>query len=238
MIRIPAFVRDDQSTLGLVKQITDNFRVAFLGKITAFDEEKQTVDISPVVSEPTYLPDGSVDNIPWPDLSGVPVVTTGFGPWCITFPVKIGSTALILCTDLNFREWYKRDQNINMSSEEYHSLNNAIALTGINSSQTLIPNYLTDGISIRNTEGQLSIDITESGIQAKVGGKMTLDITGENVNINIGGTTIATITQSGITMDSVDITIQGTKIFEWLTTHTHGYVSPSGPAITDPAGPQ
>lgn len=233
----PVFVNDDNSTLGLVREITDNMRVAFIAEVTKFDAENNTVDVSPVVTEQTYTAAG-IDNIPWPSISKVPLSTIGFGSWYLTMPVKVGSKVLVLCTDLDFSEWYKRDQNTNSSSREYHSFKNAIAIAGINSSLTLIPNYSTTGPEIRNVDGQFSLKISEDSLQLSMGGNLSLDITGNNVNINIGGTTIATVTASGVTMPSVDLTIQGTKIFEWLTTHTHQYVSPAGPAQTAPAGPQ
>lgn len=234
----PAFAKDDESTLGLVKELVDNWRVAFIARVTSFDAEKQTVDVTPVMTEPTYLPSGAVGNMEWPPIHRVPVTTIGYGSWQLTMPVEVGSDVLIVCTDLEFQEWYKRNQVTNKSRKEYHTLNNAIAVAGIKSSLNPIPNYSITGPEIRNVNGQFSLSITEESLRLKIGGKLSLDITGDNVIINIAGTPIATVTSSGITMDSVDLTIQGTKIFEWLTTHTHGYVSPGGPAVTDPAGPQ
>lgn len=238
-MRVPPFVNDDESTLGLVRRhIINSFRVSFLAKVIKFDPVKQTIDAKPVIAQKFYSPSGTIEDIPWSVVTNVPLCTIGFGSWYLTMPVDIGTTVLIVCNDLNFREWYQRNQDVNTTNTDYHSLNNAIAIAGINSSLTSIPDYATDGPEIKNVNGDFSLKISENGIQTKVGQSLVLDITGESISITIGGTKVAEVTSSGITMDTLDITIQGTKLYDWLTTHTHGYVSPGGPAITDPAGPQ
>ena len=235
-MRAPPFINDDESTLGLVKKnIFNSLRVSFLAKVTKFNAEKQTVDVKPVIAQKFYSPSGVIEDISWPSLSNIPLCTIGFGSWYLTMPVDIGTTVLVVCNDLNYGEWYKRDQEVNTTNTDYHSLNNAIAIAGLNSSKTCIPNYSTNGPEIRNVNGDFSLKISENGIQTNVGQSLVLDITGEVISITIGGTKIAEVTSSGITMDTLDITIQGTKLYEWLTTHTHPITQPG---TTDPAGPQ
>ena len=194
MILAPQFVKDSNSSLGLVKQLLDGFRVAFVGRVTAFYSDKQTVDIDPVVTEPTYTPDRNIDNIPWPSLSDVPVCTFGFGNWYLTMPIQIGSTVLVVCTDLELDSWYKRDQEVNISGVGYHSLNNAIAIAGINSSLKSLENYFTDGPEIRNRQGDTSIKISDKKVQVSLNSQTTLEMTDESVTLTVGGTEIATIT--------------------------------------------
>ena len=220
---LPLFYETMESTQGLTKKALENFNVAFIGKVSAFNPVKQTVDVIPVVAAQVYTTNGNKTYSQGPMISDIPLCTTGFGSWYITNPVEIGSTVVVLCTDLNFSEWTKRGLAFNPSNTQYHSLNNAIAIAGINSNITSIPNFYPNGLEIRNKLGTVSLKMTEDGL-----------------TFSIGGIEIMSITATGIDIKTLDLTIQGTKIFEWLTTHTHSYIAPqhaAGSANTQPAGP-
>lgn len=273
---VPSFIKDDKAQFGLAQRMINQLRVAFIARVTKWDPVKQTIDADPVVTEPTYTPDGKVSNILWPSVKDVPVCTFGFGAWYLTMPIKVGCTVLVVCTDLGLRDWYKRDQSANNPERDYHSLNNAVAIVGINSSLKSIPDYFTSGPEIRNIDGKLSIQVSEEGVKTKVNDTLTFDVLGSSINANInnqmkvdvtdssinidvnsnlklditssditikiGGVEIAKIDDSGIDIKTKEIKIQGTKIYEWLITHTHEYVlplspSPTQPGNTQPAGP-
>lgn len=252
---VPSFIKDDKSQFGLAQRMINQLRVAFIARVTKWDPVKQTIDADPVVTEPTYTPDGKVSNILWPSVKDVPVCTFGFGAWYLTMPIKVGCTVLIVCTDLGLRDWYKRDQSANNPERDYHSLNNAVAIVGINSSLKSIPDYFTSGPEIRNIDGKLSIQVSEEGVKTKVNDTLTFDVLGSSINIGIssnlnlditdsditikiGGVEIAKIDDSGIDIKTKEIKIQGTKIYEWLITHTHEYVLPSSPSPTQPGNTQ
>ena len=238
---VPSFINDDNSTLGLVKQKLDQFRVAFIGQVVKFDSDKQTVDVKPVVTEPTYKPDGSVENMAWPQINNIPLCNIGFDTWFVTMPVAVGSNVLVVCSDLGIEQWFKRGQSMNNTNEARHSLNNAIAIAGVNPSTKSISNFFMGGPEIRDKTGNISLQISSNGFDLKIGSNTLISITSSSIAVKVGGTNVLTIDSSGVDIPSKEITIKGTKIYDWLTTHTHQYIAPAipaGPANTEPAGPQ
>lgn len=232
-MRTPSWIENDDSSLGLIKQLLNEVHVAFLAKVTKIDYEHQSVDVTPLVTEPNYLPSGDVINVLWPPLQNVPLCTIGFGSWYLTMPIDIGTTVLVICNDLSIKEWYKRGQEINVGTAEYHTLNNAIAIAGLNPSTHSIKDYYQDGPEIRNVNGNFSAKISEAGINLSIGSSLVLSITGDSINIVIGGNQIAQFNSSGLEIKSLDVTVQGVKLYDWLINHIHAIVQAGQ---TEPAG--
>lgn len=119
--------------------------------------------------------------IDMPVLSNVPVMFMSCGGASLTMPVKKGDSCLLIFCDIDIKSWLLGGDNLKPQTNRIHSLNDAIALTGLNP--------FNKAIQVENNEDVL-LQYSGSKIRLKPNGVVNiesakeLNIKTENVVIN------------------------------------------------------
>lgn len=144
-----------------------------IGTIFHFYPDKQTADVQinyrKVIKGGAPEPNstnGDVDiAVPYPVLSNCPVVVIGGGGGCITFPVAIGDTCLVLFCDRDIDTWFNYGiTGAVPNSNRTHDLTDAIVLVGIHSLISSIAYYATNKVEIRYDLVKISLSATDIGV--------------------------------------------------------------------------
>lgn len=162
---------------------SDSFNSIKVGKITAVDLSKQTVDVQILhkrVNENNLTKRELRD---YPVLLGVPFVVLGGGTSHLTFPISIGDNCLLMFCDFEIDRWWDSGEAQPSNFERRHDISDAFAIVGVHSLVDLIQGYsqyveLKYSDSSKITVGE-SIDLTNE--QTNISGKLDVvdDITGQ-----------------------------------------------------------
>jgi hypothetical protein len=148
--------------LDIFKQnLLANFNCHHLAVIQSFNSANQTVTANINYTRTVYNLQGNTktgqvaqvllaQQINYPLLVDVPVIVLGGGGCHLTFPIKQGDQALILFNDRSIDSWFQNGQIGNLSSPRTHSFSDGIALVGLNSLNSSIPNYDTTRAVLQN----------------------------------------------------------------------------------------
>lgn len=150
-----------------------NFNCHHLATIQSFNSANQTVTANINYTRTVYNLQGNTktgqvaqvllaQQINYPLLVDVPVFVFGDGGLCnLTFPIKQGAQCLILFNDRSIDNWFQSGQVGPLSSPRTHSFSDGIALIGLNSLNTSIPNYDTTHAVLRNGTTGIGVSATK-----------------------------------------------------------------------------
>jgi hypothetical protein len=109
-------------------------RVAIPGVVTSYDATKQLADVSPQVSEPFELEDGTVEQRRLPVVPSVPVMFPGASGFRITYPIEKGDTGLLIFCDRSIDAWLARGGHTAPTDARRHHLSDAVFVPGLHPS--------------------------------------------------------------------------------------------------------
>jgi hypothetical protein len=119
-----------------------------------------TVRVSPAITEATLDANGVRQDVALPDLDMVPLAVFGGGGLFITFPVSEGDECLLLFQDMCIdAAWQNGDVNNPQLHKRRHDLSDAVCVPLAWSQQTVLDDYSTDSLQIRNEAGTAIIEI-------------------------------------------------------------------------------
>ena len=163
----------------LIDKKIDLIHTTTIGVIQSFDAETQTAVVQPAIKrlvttdkQETVVYDYEDYNL----LVNVPVVFNGGGGWFMTFPVAQGDECLLFSMERSIGKWKK---NGGVQEQSHYtrklSLKDAVALVGIQSKASSLPNFNASEPELRNREGDIKLSMTEEGLSVTG----NLDITGD-----------------------------------------------------------
>ena len=120
---------------------SQSFNAIKIGRITAVDFSKQTVDVQ-ILHKMKDERDPRVKKLrDYPPLQQVPFVVLGGGDSRITFPIKVGDNCLLLFCDYEIDRWWDTGEPLPATYERRHNISDAFALVGVHSIVDLISGY-------------------------------------------------------------------------------------------------
>lgn len=122
-------------------ELLDNFmrmsrlglRVAMPGKVTAYSQSRNTVNVEPQLKVPLESPDGSFEFEGLPIIMDVPILwPSGSGGDCfITWPLAIGDYVELLFNDFDIGVWRTQGEAGNPGDQRAHGPSGAVAIPGM-----------------------------------------------------------------------------------------------------------
>lgn len=196
--------------------------VAQIVKVTAYDADKQMVDVQPLVKR---LENGTYQS--QPPVLGVPVICDLCAKYGKKVEYKEGDVGLIVFCDADIDNAVSSGSEGEPNTERNHSATDAVFIGGVRagSAQDALP----DGYAMGTKDGSIYLVIKDTGLEilgdTKVEGDITITgnvkITGD-VKITGSANVIGGITTTG------DVVAGGKS----LMSHTHNSSAPGTPTST------
>jgi len=199
----------------------DSIRVAMPGIVVSFDEDEQTVEVRPALTDQT-VQGGLAQTIVLKNLEDVPICVPRGGPFALTLPIQEGDECLVIFGDMDIGAWWEAgaaDKAQNQIHQRRHTLADGFALMACWSQPRVLENYSTTSAQLRTEDGTVVLDIAASQITVtaptiKFVASSEIDMNAPTINI----------TGSSAVNISTNTKIDG-KLFD---PHTHGGVATGG----------
>lgn len=196
-----------------------------IGIIESFDASKQIAVVQPAIKKIVVIENRetityTTENHPL--LVNVPIVFPGGGDWFMTFPVKKGDECLIFSMERSIGKWKKNGGVQDPSNYKRKlSFKDAVAMVGIQSQASSLPNFNTTEPELRNRAGDIKLTMGSTGMKL-VG------------NLEVEGTVTATdaISSDGEVTANAGIPATASK----LSTHVHPLGIPVTTAVVADVG--
>ena len=199
MTKVTQFVvpPDLRATLNAFRtELFYNLNCHQLGEIVSFDAATQTATIQLMVDIQT---NDAVYR--YPLLTNCPVFVLSGANGCITMPVAVGDSCLVLFNDRDIDNWYESGTEAVPNSTRTHDLSDGLALVGFRNQANKIFGYDPTEVQIRNGTGKIAItaDTGKVKVSNDLGSllnamnKIILALTALNT-VKSGGTAAAQIT--------------------------------------------
>jgi len=186
---------------GLKNDINISMNCVKIGIIDSFNQTIKSAVIQLVFKR--TLPDDSI--VSYPLLVDCPVFTLQGGGGAIQFPIVKGDTCIVLFSDRNIDNWFEDGSESAPFNQRCHDLSDGIALVGINSKNSDLPDYDTN----------INITIPTSKKLVVSGTTATAEI--------LGNETLALFSEIRTLRNEMD-----TFITSVYNTHTHPVTSAPG----------
>jgi hypothetical protein len=158
----------------LRRDIFLSLRCHDIGTIQKFNTAHQTAEVSINYKRTEFnkKADGSQQQVTkdYPLLLDVPVVCLFGGSFSMRFPIKPGDTCVLLYNDRSIDAWFDSGQVASTGSSRAHSLSDAMALVGLNSLKSSLPNYDADKFQI--TDGNATFELSSESAKAQFGNSL------------------------------------------------------------------
>lgn len=123
-----------------------------LGEITAFNPATQTASVQIMSNIETQT-----QTYRYPLLTDCPVFVLSGGGGCITMPIAVGDSCLVLFNDRYMDDWFATGIECTPSSNRTHSLSDGLVLVGFRNLSNSIAGYDSNELQIRNGPGRITI---------------------------------------------------------------------------------
>lgn len=134
----------------LKEDIYKNINSVQVGNIEAFNAAKQTVSVQIAIKQVIDEDDNGVkryQNLPL--LIECPIVILSGGSAHITIPPQVGDGCLLLFNDRDIENWFLDGGIKAPNGLRKHDLSDAFAVVGVRNMQTVIDDFLTDGVRLQ-----------------------------------------------------------------------------------------
>lgn len=162
-----------------------------IGIIQSFNAETQMAIIQPAIKRIITTENRnsiiySYEN--YPLLVNVPVIFPGGGDWFMTFPISGGDECLIFSMERSIGNW-KEDGGLQEPSSYRRKLSfkDAIAMVGLNSKASSLPNFNASEPELRNRDGDVKLTMGASGVTLTGDLVVTgsIDVAGGNFTVEV-----------------------------------------------------
>lgn len=144
---------DLRSLLDLVQdEVMDALNCHAIGTVQAFDTSKQTIQAT--INYKKTINGKLVD---YPIILDCPMIIMTGGTACLTLPVTVGDTCLLLFNDVDIDTWFSSGQAGLLSSGRRHSFTDAVALVGLRSLANSVSDYDPIRAVLRNGASKVAI---------------------------------------------------------------------------------
>lgn len=211
--------------------------------VQSVDFARQTLTAQPALQVGQTLQDGTHKNVNLPLLVDVPVCFPKCANFALTLPLKAGDEVLIVFAARCIDSWWQNGGVNNAPAEvRFCDLSDGFAILAPTSQPKKLGNVSTENVQLRNTAGDVYVEITPAGAIRAVAKSFTAEVSG-NATWQVGGNfnvqaTAVQINGSSVTITG-DTTVNGgfaqngsTALFSGdasaggisLKSHTHGGV--------------
>lgn len=175
MLTIPERLgKDFEVFRKLLDQFGARLRVAAPGIIQSFDATTQTATVQLAIREKINI-DGDLSWEEIPELVDVPVYMPRAGNFVLTMPVTDGDECLVVFGDNCMDAWWQSGGIQNQVDRRRHDLSDGYALVGIWSQPRKVSGYSTAAAQLRNLDGDVKVEITDSAVNIKAD-VVTIDV--------------------------------------------------------------
>lgn len=229
-------------------------RVATPGKIVGINiganASLQSINVQPLIYQVVAEENGIESTLKeLPVIRKVPVVlpraqNAGFS---LTQPISIGDDVLLIVSDRAIDHWQSRgviSPPVEPVTPRAHDLTDAIAIIGLSSDMTPISNYSFTKSVLRNVDGTIALELSNTDILLKhgdiditvtgttielVNGSSNIEIFDEKIKL-LSGTSKIEMTLNSIEIVADTVTINGID----FSAHIHNIIVPSAGEPTTP----
>ena len=183
--------------------------------VDEFDPVTQRVSASPAIMGKYVKPDNTVEYIPCPKITNIPLAITKGAGLTITYPIKKGENCTLIFSQRSIDNFLIENgiqRPYDTDSPEYTTLRcmdmtDAMCFPGVITNKEAISSYDNDAIEIRNSDGETKLTVKENSLKF-LQGNATIELSGGNItmnadNITINGTSSVTVGQV-TSIDGVD----------------------------------
>lgn len=163
----------------------DSIRVAMPGVVVSFDENEQTVEVRPALTDQA-VQGGLAQTIVLKNLEDVPIVIPRGGPCALTLPIQAGDECLVIFGDMDIGAWWEAgaaNKAQNQIHQRRHTMADGFALMGCWSQPRVLANYSTTAAQLRDEAGVTYVAVAPG--QITLGNSV---VTTDNLAVGTGWT--------------------------------------------------
>ena len=195
----------------LMQLVMGALRVACPGIVQSFDPVEQTVKVQLALRENVNKVVAYNGNTPVivrtptdvPLLIHVPLVLPRAGNYAVTLPVQKDDECLVIFGDMCIDAWWKSGGVQNQVEMRRHDLSDGFALLAPWSQPRVLPNYSTDSLQLRTTDGEVMVEVRGNEVRVKA---PIIYTEGDVLNSNGASGTFTTQTGQVVTVQGGVIT--------------------------------
>ena len=179
--------------------------------VQSVDFEKQTISAQPAIQGVQTLQEGGTQNVNLPLLVDVPICYPKCADFALTLPLKAGDEVLIIFAARCIDSWWQSGGASNAPAENrICDLSDGFAVLAPTSQPKRLSNVSASNVQLRNTAGDVFIEIDPAGkVQVKAN-EFVANIAG-NATWNVGGN-FSIAAGGSVSVQGADITEQGATI--------------------------
>lgn len=183
--------------------------------VQSVDFNAQTISAQPALQGTIFTQNGEKAIVNMPLLVDVPFMFPKCADFALTMPLKAGDECLVIFASRCIDSWWQNG-GINNAPAEYrmHDLSDGFALFAPTSQPKVISSWNAQNVQLRNTAGDVFIEITPAGLVQIKAKNLTAQID-QNIQMNCGGAFSVTaggavnITGSTAQVEGSTITLEG-----------------------------
>jgi Phage protein Gp138 N-terminal domain len=186
------------------REVSRLINCAVPGRIEKFDATKKTAEVHPLLKR--VLPDGSV--VSYTPLLDCPVMTIQGGGAYLQMPVTAGDQCLIVFADRNIDAWHQNGAESVPFDGRSHDLSDAIAIVGLDASNSAQVTYPTD--EARIIAGSAKVRVKKDGSEASlIQGAGEVSVVGGKVRVKSTASDLLTVLNGLIDVLKAASTVPG-----------------------------
>lgn len=216
----------------LLSKVKADMHCASPAIIKSFDSSKQTITAQIAIKERIFSR-GVYEHFKNGIIPDVPIFMPRSGKFVITTPIAVGDECLLIFCDTCIDAWFESGGEENVQKfQRRHNINDCFALCGIWSQPNVVSDYSEDSLQIRTLDGNVCIDVTETGVSIKASSKVSIECAEAEIKssgvVNVEGSQV-NLGESNDTRKIID-----ERLIDLFNNHTHNY-NP-GPGSSTPSG--
>ena len=183
----------------------------------------QTITAQPAIQGTISTQAGESQGVSMPLLVDVPFIFPKCAGFALTLPIKAGDECLIIFASRCIDSWWQNGGIDNPPAEiRMHDLSDGFAVFAPTSQPKRLAGWSAENIQLRNTAGDVFIEITPAGLVRVKAKQMQADIDGD-ISMNCGGGFSVTAGGS-VSVKGASITQEGSSVdIKGDTTVTGGF---------------
>lgn len=168
--------------------------------VQSVDLERQTLECAPAVQGVQVKKDGTQSFENMPMLVDVPICFPKCADFALTMPIKAGDEVLVVFSSRCIDSWWQNGGEGNPPAENRrHDLSDGFAILAPTSQPKKLANVSAENVQLRNTAGDVFLEITTGGnchvvcqeLQVETKGNAVFDVGGD-IELKAGGSFNAT----------------------------------------------
>ena len=184
---------DTEALATLIERLIARIETSIPGIVKSFDSNRQILVVEPAIRKIQTI-DGEQTFLNVPPVIEVPMAfshaqTLGFA---LTVPISQGDSVLLEIAHKSVDDWVRFGKIQNPAEpvvSRHHQITDSLAVIGLTPVSQALPNYLTDGIEMRNRDRSSRVTVKDGLVEAFAGPvEMVLNENDQIFRVDIGDT--------------------------------------------------